>query len=84
MSVFIFGPVTVYRKPKMHSTHGIVCQVLNMEVDLSWYEQPSRRSHLDQSMFFSVFKMANKCEVILLDQLVAFPPQHPYYVHRFA
>lgn len=46
------------------------CQVLNVEVDLSWYEQPSRRSHLDQSMFCRVLKTANKCGTITLGQLL--------------
>lgn len=53
----------------MASTHSVFCQVLNMEVDLSWYEQPSRRSLLDQSMFCRVLKTANKCGAITLDQL---------------
>lgn len=57
-----------------------VCQVLNKEVDLSWYEQPFRRSHLDQWMFCRIFKTANKSLAILLDQLETWslPCSHKY------
>lgn len=49
---FLFG-----ESQRLHSTHSVFCQVLNMEVDLSWYEQPSRRSHLDQSMFCRILNV---------------------------
>lgn len=46
----------------MLSTHGAFSQVLNMEVELSWYEQPSRRSHLEKSVFSRPLRNANKHE----------------------
>lgn len=46
----------------MLSTHGAFSQVLNMEVELSWYEQPSRRSRLEKSTFSRPLRNANKHE----------------------
>ena len=54
--VFYLDPFLIGVSQRMCSTHSVFYQVLNMEVDLSWYEQPSRRSHLDQSMFCTLFK----------------------------
>lgn len=46
----------------MLSTHGAFSQVLNMEVELSWYEQPSRGSRLEKSPFSRPLRNANKHE----------------------
>lgn len=74
--VFYLDQFLFVESQRMHSTHNVVCQVLNMEVDLSWYEQPSRGSHLDQSIFCRVSKMAKEYEAILQDHVT---PDWKYY-----
>lgn len=84
---FLSGPLSVSEKAR-ECTHSAFCQVLNMEVDLSWYEQPSRRSHLDQSILCRLFKTGNKLQDQWLDILhllewfiVVDPPNHHLHTH---